>query len=159
MNIKNLILVSVIGAAISVVFSNVSFLNFTVCFCCAPYWASAIFAVWLYRRMTFPGSLTLGQGVIIGLLIGLLATAASLALSMLGLFNTAELMNRVQSFVPPDSNISIPMEINTEYRFGCSCGVEVIFCLIGGLIGGALFRTDKGTPPPPPDSSLPRMNV
>jgi hypothetical protein len=157
MNVKNLVIVSLIGAAIGVFFSSMPVLNFTNCLCCAPYWAGAIFAVWLYRRMTFPGSLTLGQGVIIGLVIGLLATAASFLLSLVGLVNTAELMNRVQSVISSNTDINLPVE--QGFHFNCSCGVELIFGLIGGLIGGALFRTDKAAPPPPPDSSLTPMQL
>jgi hypothetical protein len=153
MNIKNLAVVTLIGAALSVFFSTVPFLNFSNCLCCAPYWASAIFAVWLYRRMTFPGSLTLGQGVLIGMAIGLTATLVSLGLSLLGLVNSAELMNRVQSVVSSNTDIDLPLE--TGFHFNCNCGVEFLFGLVGGLIGGALFRTDKAGPPPSDDSLKP----
>ena len=38
---------------------------------CGGFWGSAIFAVWLYRRLT--GAVTIRQAVNIGLLTGLLA--------------------------------------------------------------------------------------
>ena len=139
MNFIYFIIASLIGAGVSVFFSSVPFLNFTNCLCCAPYWGGAILAVLIYRRLS--GSLTLGQGVVLGLAIGLLATAASFLLSLLGLINTAELMNQVQSVVSTNTNIALPTE--TGYHFSCNCGIELIFCLIGGLIGGALFRTNK----------------
>jgi hypothetical protein len=141
MNFKNLAIAALIGAALSVVFSSVPLLNFTNCLLCAPYWAGAILAVWMYRRLT--GSLTLGQGVVIGLASGVMATAASLAFSAFGLINTAELINKVQSAVNTD--INIPSQ--TGSNFNCSIGIEFIFGIIGGLIGGALFRTDKAAPP------------
>jgi hypothetical protein len=156
MNAKNLIIAGGIGAGIAVFFSLVPFLNLTNCLCCAPYWASAVLAVWLYRRMTFPGSMTLGQGVAVGLVVGVLATAASFLLSLLGLVHAAELMNRVQSVV---SSANIDLPVRPEFNVNCNCGVELIFGLIGGLIGGALFRTDKGAPPPPPDSTLRPMSL
>jgi hypothetical protein len=141
MNIKNLAIAALIGAALSVFFSSVPFLNVTNCLCCAPYWTGAILAVWIYRRMT--GRLTLGQGVVIGLAAGVLAALVSLALSLLGWIDTSQLMNKVQSVV--SSNPDIP--ITTGINFNCSIGIEFIFGMIGGLIGGALFRTDKAVPP------------
>ncbi|MBN2086708.1 MAG: hypothetical protein JW748_15950 [Anaerolineales bacterium] len=141
MNAKNLLIASLVGSALSVIFSTVPVLNFTNCLLCAPYWAGAILAVWIYKRLN--GWLTLGQGVVIGLAAGVLASVVSLALSLFGLVNTAELMNKVQSVV--SSDIDIP--VKTGFNFNCSIGVEVIFGIIGGLIGGALFRTDKAVPP------------
>jgi hypothetical protein len=144
MNIRNLAIASLVGAVISVFFSTVPFLNFTNCFCCAPYWAGAIFSVWLYRRLE--GSLTVGRGVLIGLAAGVLASVVSLALSLFGLVNTAELMNKVQSVVSSNSNFNLPVQ--TGINFKCSIGVEFIFGMIGGWIGGMLFRTDKTVTPP-----------
>ncbi len=141
MNLKNLAIAGLIGAVISVFFSSVPVLNFTNCLFCAPYWAGAILAVWIYRRLT--GWLTLGQGVVIGLAAGLLATLVSMLLSLLGLIDTAGLMNKVQSVVSANPDIPITTGIN----FNCSIGIEFIFGIIGGLIGGALFRTDKAGPP------------
>jgi hypothetical protein len=142
MNFKNLAIAGLVGAGVSVFFSSVPILNFTNCLFCAPYWAGAILAVWIYRRLT--GWLTLGQGVVIGLAAGMLATLISLALSLFGLINSADLMNKVQSVVSSNPNIPVQTGIN----FNCGIGIEFIFGLIGGLIGGALFRTDKAAPPP-----------
>ncbi len=144
MNAKNLVIASLIGAVLTVFFSTVPILSCTNCLLCAPYWASAIFAVWIYRRLT--GTLTLGQGVLIGLVAGMLAGLVGFVLNIIGLANSTEVLKSVQSYIPSDANIDIPMK--TSVNFSCGIGFEFIFSVIGGLIGGALFRTDKGIPTP-----------
>jgi hypothetical protein len=56
-----------------------AFIVFVNCVLCASFWGSAIFAVWLYRRLN--GSLTIRQGVNIGVLTGLLAGLIGFGLS------------------------------------------------------------------------------
>jgi hypothetical protein len=152
MSAKNLVIASLIGAALTVVFSTAPILSCSNCLLCAPYWASAIFAVWIYRRLT--GTLTLGQGVIIGLVAGLIAGFIGFLLDVIGIVGSAETLNTVRSLVPSNSGINIPS--GTSVHFSCGIGLGFIISAIGGSIGGAIFRTDKGTPAP--SDSIKPMN-
>src|SRR5512136_2209888 len=106
MNYKNLAIASLVGAAVSLIFANVPILSFTNCLLCAPFWASAMLAVWIYKRQT--GSLTLGQAVMVGSVAGLAAGIVGFLLSFIGLAGGEALMNSYKSFVPADANLQIP---------------------------------------------------
>ncbi len=138
---QNLVIASLIGAMVSLLFTNVPILNFTNCLLCAPFWASAILAVWIYKRQT--GKLTLGQGVIIGMVAGLAAGIVGFLLSFAGLAGGEALMNSYKSLVPADAGMEIPEEVPGVLFNLCGVGVEIVFGAIGGLIGGLLFRTQK----------------
>ncbi len=71
MNTRNLWIASLSGAVLTTLVSNLPFIGFVNCLICGGFWGSAIFAVWLYRRLS--GAVTIRQGVKIGLLTGLLA--------------------------------------------------------------------------------------
>jgi hypothetical protein len=141
MNAKNLVVAGLIGAAAGLVFANVPILNLTNCLLCAPFWASAILAVWIYKRQT--GTLTLGQGVIIGTAAGLAAGAAGFFLSFVGLAGGEALMNSYKAVIPSDAGLELPADIPGALFNLCGVGVEAVFGAIGGLIGGLLFRTQK----------------
>ena len=141
MNYRNLAVAGLVGAVVSLIFANVPILSFTNCLLCAPFWASAILAVWIYKRQT--GSLTLGQAVIVGSAAGLAAGIVGFLLSFIGLAGGEALMNSYKSFVPADANLQIPPDIPGAAFNLCGVVVEVAFGAIGGLIGGAIFRTDK----------------
>jgi hypothetical protein len=132
----------------------VPYLRFSICLCCAPYWASGIFAVWLYRRLT--GTLTLGQGVAVGLATGAIAGAIGLLLQLAGNINTLAMLNSYRSITPSGMNFDIPKD--TEITFHCGIGLEFLISMLGGLIGGALLRTDKAGPPPS-DEQLKPINL
>ncbi len=83
MNTKNLWIASLSGAILSLLVSNLPYIGFVNCLLCGGFWGSALFAVWLYQRLS--GTLTVRQGVKIGALTGLLAGLIGFALSFVGL--------------------------------------------------------------------------
>ena len=110
---------------------------------CGAFWGSAIFAVWLYRRLS--GTVTIRQGVRIGLLTGLLAGLAGFALSFAGLAGAQGFLNGAQQFMPPDATKGmneLPAWAGLVFNF-----LGVLFNLgfgaLGGWIGAAIFRTDR----------------
>ena len=102
-------------------------------------WGGAIFAVWLYRRVS--GELTTRQGVRIGLLTGLFAGLLGFVLSFLGVAGLQGLMNEVGAIAPSEGEI-VPLWGAILFNF---LGVvfNIFFGAIGGWIGGAIFRTDR----------------
>jgi hypothetical protein len=149
MNIRNLLIASLTGAVVSTVLSNTPYLNIVNCLLCAGFWGGAIFAVWLYKRLT--GTLTLVQGVAVGALSAVFAGVMGLLLSLAGLAGLGALVNSYSMGAP----VEIPPDVQPFLTGGLSwvfnlIGVliQIVFGVIGGLIGGAIFQTRTPVPQP-----------
>src|SRR5512136_518835 len=143
MNVKNFWIASLSGAALSLLVTNLPIVGFVNCLLCAGFWGSAIFAVWLYRRLG--GTLTLGEGIRIGALSGLLAGLIGVLLSFTGLTGVQGLLSGLENTLPPGSLGDIPAIPEWGGTVANLLGVlmEIVFGIIGGWIGGAIFRTDR----------------
>jgi hypothetical protein len=140
MNIKNLWIATLSGAAVSLLASNLPFIGFVNCLLCGAFWGSAIFAVWLYRRLS--GTVSVRQGVRIGLLTGLVAGLVGFGLSFAGLAGAQGFLNSAQQFLPPDATqgmTDFPAWAGYIFNF-----LGVLFNLgfgaLGGWIGGMIFN-------------------
>ena len=143
MNTKNLWIAGLGGAALSLLATNLPYVGFINCLLCAAFWGSAIFAVWLYRRLG--GTLTVGEGVRIGALSGLLAGVIGFLLSFVGLAGVESLLSGFEQTLPPDAigDIKdIPAWAGIVINL-LGVLIEVIFGIVGGWIGGVIFRTDR----------------
>jgi len=143
MNTKNLWIASLSGAAVSLLASNLPFIGFVNCVLCGAFWGSAIFAVWLYRRLS--GTVSVRQAVQIGLLTGLAAGLIGFGLSFAGLTGAQGFLNSAQKFLPPDATQgmnNIPAWGGLVFNF---LGIlfNVGFGALGGWIGGILFNPDR----------------
>lgn len=141
MNTRNLWIACLSGAALTTLVSNLPIIGFVNCLLCAGFWGSAIFAVWLYRRLS--GSPTVRQGAGIGALTGLLAGLLGFLLSFAGLSGAQGFMNTFGKLMGPDAvkgMEAIPAWGGIVFNL---VGVlfNVIFGTLGGLIGGAIFKT------------------
>ena len=143
MNTKNLWIAALSGAVLTTLVSNLPLIGFVNCLLCAGFWGSAIFAVWLYRRLN--GTLTVGQGVRIGALTGLLAGVLGLILSLVGLAGAQGFLNGARQFLPADATQGmndIPAWGGWIFNL---LGVifNVGFGAMGGWIGGAIFDPNR----------------
>ena len=139
MNPKNMWIAVLSGAVLTTLVSNLPFVDMVNFLCFAGFWASAIFAVWLYRRLT--GSVTIQQAITIGLLTGLFSGILGFALSFLGVSGLQGLMNEIGQAAPSEGE-SLPVWGALIFNF---LGVifNIFFGTIGCLIGGSIFRTDR----------------
>lgn len=140
MNKRNLWIASLSGAAISLLVSNLPYLGFVNCLVCGAFWGSAIFAVWLYRRLS--GSVSVNQAVRIGALTGLLAGLFGLALSFVGLAGLQGFLNGLGQFLPVEDleNMEeIPGWASLLFNLA-GVLLEVGFGALGGWIGGSIFK-------------------
>jgi hypothetical protein len=142
-NTKNLWIASLSGAALSLLVSNLPLIGFVNCLLCGGFWGSAIFAVWLYRRLS--GTVSVRQGVRIGLLTGLVAGLVGFGLSFAGLAGAQGFLNSAQQFLPADAAkgmTDIPAWGGLVFNF-----LGILFNLgfgaLGGWIGGILFNPDR----------------
>jgi hypothetical protein len=140
MNKRNLWIASLIGAVLTTLVSNLPLIGFVNCLLCGGFWGSAIFAVWLYRRLS--GSLTVRQGVNIGVLTGLLAGLLGFSLSFAGLAGAQGFLNGARQFLPADATqgmTDLPAWGNMIFNlFGVLFNVG--FGALGGWIGGSIFN-------------------
>jgi hypothetical protein len=142
MNTRNLWIAALSGAVLTTLVSNLPFVDLVNFLCFAGFWASAIFAVWLYRRLN--GSLTAGEAVRLGLLTGLFAGILGFALSFLGVAGLQGLVNGIEQFIPADASTGEEIPAWGVLAFNLFGVVfNVVFGIIGGWIGGALFRSDR----------------
>jgi hypothetical protein len=140
MNTKNLWIASLSGAALSLLVSNLPVIGLVNCLLFAGFWGSAIFAVWLYRRMG--SDLTISQGIKLGALTGLLAGLAGILLSFIGLAGLQGFVNSMQLFLPADATQSVEEIPAWGALIFNLVGVilEVVFGSLGGWIGTAIFH-------------------
>lgn len=143
MNVKNFWIASLSGAALSLLVTNLPIVGFVNCLVCAGFWGSAIFAVWLYRRLN--GTLTAGESIRVGGLSGLLAGVIGVLLSFTGLTGVQALLSGFEQTLPPGTLGDIPAIPAWAGIVFNLLGMlmEVVFGIIGGWIGGVLFRTDR----------------
>jgi len=154
MNTKNLLIASLVGGVISIILSNVPLLNLVNCIICAGFWLGPLFAVWLYRRQT--GTVTLGQGAGIGALAGVWAGVLGLILALFNFAGFSALIQSYAQFLPPNSGINPSLFGAMGWLFTfIGVGFDIVVGTIGGLVGGAIWKTTPSAPPAPPAPSSP----
>lgn len=142
MNTKNLLIASLIGAAVTTIFANVPILNLVNCLVCLPFWGGPLLAAWFYKRQT--GTMSMGQAVGVGTLAGLFAGLLGGLLSLVGMAGASGLENQLNQLNQYFPEGSVPPELFTggaAFVFTLM-GVltNIVFGLIGGLLGGAFFK-------------------
>jgi hypothetical protein len=142
MNTKNLWIASLTGAVVTTLVSNLPLIGIINCLLCAGFWGSAVFAVWLYRRLS--GTLTVRHGVMVGLLTGVCSGVLGFLVSFLGLAGMQGLMHSVGPFLPADAlqgvTSSLPSWGTIVFNF-IGALFNVLFGAVGGFIGGSIFKT------------------
>jgi hypothetical protein len=143
MNTKNLWIAALSGAALTELFSNLPFIGLLNCLLCAWFWLGAIFAVWLYRKLS--GSLTFRQAAMVGLLTGICAGVLGIFLSFAGLAGAQGMERAIVGLGGQDAAddvAAIPAWVGIIFNIVGTL-LNVLFGWLGGIIGGRIF---KGTP-------------
>ena len=141
------------------VLSALPLVNFGNCCCCLWVICRGALAAYL-RQQSSPLQIEAAEGALVGLIAGavggVIATVLSLPLQFLIGPYQRQIMERILA-----SNPDVPAEARDAFqRFGAGAGaamtivgmmftivIDVVFGLIGGLLGVALFK--KKSPPPP----------
>jgi hypothetical protein len=147
------------GGAFIGVLSALPLVNFGNCCCCLWVICGGALAAYL-RQQNSPTQIEAAEGALIGLMAGavggVVATILSIPFQLLIGPYQRQIMERFLA-----SNPDVPAEAREAIqRFGGGAGaamtiigmmitiaIDVVFGLIGGLLGVALFK--KKTPPPP----------
>ncbi len=146
MNTKHLLTASLIGGLTSLALANTPYLNLINLLLCAGFWIGPIVAIWLYRRLD--GSLMLRQAILTGILAGAWHALFGLLLSPLGLAGAGGLLKDVQPLVSAQDWSEVETNLTgigglLFNLFGA--GVDIVFGLIGGLVGGTIFGARRTT--------------
>jgi hypothetical protein len=149
MNIRYLWIASLSGAVLTTLVSNLPFIGGINCLLCAGFWGSAIFAVWLYRRLS--ANLSVRQAVIIGALTGLFSGILGFLLSFAGLAGAQGYLNsysRLLSAQDLQGIQTLPAWAGMVFNL---VGVlfNLLFGTLGGWIGGLIFKTPIAVQPMP----------
>ena len=141
MDNRNLWIACLSGAVLTTVVSNLPVIGLVNCLLCAGFWGSAIFAVWLYRRLA-GATPTVRQCAGLGALTGLIAGLLGFALSFVGLAGAQGFLTSYGRFMSPDAMkgmADIPAWGGLVFNL---IGVvfNVGFGALGGLIGGAISK-------------------
>ncbi len=146
MNTKHLLTASLVGGLISVLLANTPFVNLINLLVCVGFWIGPLFAVWLYRRQE--PAMTLNQALVVGLTAGLWHGLFGLILSPLGLAGAGSLLNEVQPFMSaqdaPNPQTALTGIGGLVFNLA-GLVFDVAFGLIGGLIGGVIFKARRAT--------------
>jgi hypothetical protein len=146
MNTKNILITGLVGAIITLLLTNIPFVNLVNCLICAGFWVGPLFATWLYKRMS--GTLSTKEGVWVGVSAGAIAGVIGFLLSFIGAAGAAGLVNQLNTVLPAQDQISMAEGgiLNLGFTF---IGVifDIIVGAIGGLVGAAIFK-DKTQPAP-----------
>lgn len=143
MNTKNFWIAAAAGGTLSVLISNLPYVGFVNCLLCAGFWGSAIFSVWLYRRLN--GSLSLREAVRVGAVSGLIAGVLGLLLSIFGLAGVQGMLNGMEGIVPAEDlqgMEEIPAWAGWLVNI-MGVAIEFGFGALGGWIGGTLLNPTR----------------
>jgi len=162
---------AIYGGIIMGVISAVPFLNILNCLCCAGIMLGGFSAVLFYKNNFTPDTppYTSGDCLAVGALSGVFGAIVGTALSMmfLKLFGNIVgefLVGWLRQLNLPDEALHAVEESLREsatmiimvIRFFSSLAIDVIFGLLGGLIGYSVFKPKLPIMPPPPPS-MPRQ--
>jgi hypothetical protein len=138
MNTKNLWIAALIGAVVTTFFANFPVINLVNCLVCLPFWGGPMLAVWFYKRQS--GTMSMNQGIYVGLLAGFLAGALGFLFSLVGMAGAAGLVNQLNQYLPQDQ-VPVLFTGATALMFTLMGVItNIIFGLIGGMVGGAIWQ-------------------
>jgi len=158
---------AIYGGIIMGIISAVPFLNFLNCLCCAGVMLGGFLAVVFYKNNFTPDTppYTSGDCVAVGALSGVFGAIVGTLLSfmflkMFGNLLGEYIVNLLQGFNIPEEALQAIEESLKEsasmlfvfIRFFSNLVIDVIFGLLGGLIGYSLFKPKQQMMPPPPPS-------
>jgi hypothetical protein len=149
MNGRALLIAAGVAGVAMALLSSIPIVSFGNCLLCGWIWGGGIFAVWFYKRMNNGQAGSMGNAIVTGLLAGVIAAVVgSLISALMGGSRAAIEQALVQ--VQNQQGVQLPAGLvglltSGIFTFLLLIVTYPIFGLIGGAIGGAIW---KPTPPP-----------
>jgi hypothetical protein len=149
MNTRAFLLSSLIAGVVIGLFGGLPVISLANCVLCIWVWLGAVFAVWLYRK--FEGSqpkVTSSQGMLIGLVSGLIGAVVVWLLSLL----TRDAASQLIGNFATQAGINLPAGLIggglTIIGLFIDLVLYGIFGVVGGLIGASIFKGPAPAPAP-----------
>ena len=149
MNTRYLLISAAIAGAVTAVLSTVPFINLLNCLLCAWMWLGGLFAVFLYRNQS-KDFVDPGRGALIGVLTGLVGAVIAIILSLIFLPTSAaaalppETMQQLEETLGEGAAALTSPAATTGISIISNLIFYPLFCTLGGLIGGAIFKNRPG---------------
>ncbi|OGN91704.1 MAG: hypothetical protein A2Y88_02155 [Chloroflexi bacterium RBG_13_48_10] len=146
MNTKNILIAGLVGAVITLLLTNIPFVNLINCLICAGFWVGPLFATWMYKRMS--GTLSTKEGIWVGVTAGAIAGVIGFLLSFVGAAGFAGVINQLNAVMPPEDQIEMGgIEATLFNVVGTLIGVlfDIVVGFIAGYIGALLFKDKTQT--------------
>lgn len=151
MNTRAFILAVLVAGALTALPSNLALLNLANLLLCMWLWVGGLLAVYFYKVFAKgKGGITTGRGLLLGFVSGLVAAILATILSMITQAATQQSFIRLASQVPALSSAlgSILTTIKSSGVYSTFVVVTTfifypLFGLVGGWIGGVLFKSDE----------------
>jgi len=142
---------AVIGGAIIGVLSGIPVINFINCFCCAGVILGGFFSVYFYEKNLVDTRLTYEDGVLLGLLAGIIGLVIATILEQIIGINPADFMQQAMQYaedIPPEAQDFIRgLQENQGSLFILDIAIglvtNIIFGIIGGVLGVAILGKKK----------------
>ena len=155
------------GGVIMGLISSIPFLNLVNCLCCAGVLLGGFLAVMFYKNNFTPDThpFTSGDCMAVGALAGLFGAVVGTFLSLMFVALFGDIARQLILNMLRNSNLQIPPEllekleesmsegftgIHVMLRFIWALMADVLFGLLGGLIGYSFFRPKQRPMAPPP---------
>jgi hypothetical protein len=148
MNTKNLLIASAIGAVVTTALANIPIISLLNCLVCLPFWGGPLLATWIYKNQT--GTMTMNHAIGVGTVSGLFAGVLGFILNLVvGPATSAAFASQLQQYMPAGSVPPEMFSAGTSVLFLLvGVVITILFGVIGGLIGGAIFKDKPAATPP-----------
>lgn len=144
MNSKHLLVASLAGGLISIVLVNTPVVSLVNLLLCAGFWIGPVAAVWIYRRLN--SGVTVREAIFAGLLAGVWHGLFGMLLSPLGMAGAGGLLQDLQPLMSRSdwTQLESTLAGSGGLLFNLlGAGFDIVFGFLGGLIGGAVFKTRR----------------
>jgi hypothetical protein len=144
MNSKHVLVASLAGGLISLVLVNTPYVSLLNLLLCAGFWVGPLAAVWIYQRRN--GGVTAREAVFTGVLAGVWHGLFGMLLSALGLAGAGGLLRELQPFMSAQDRAQLESTLTGlgGVLFNLlGTGFDIVFGLLGGMLGGAIFKTRR----------------
>ncbi len=133
---RHVLVATLLGGLATTILSKVPLINLIDILFCADLWIGPLLAVWLYRRLA--GTLSLRQGAIVGTVAGAWAAIPSFVLALLSFSEAPGLLQSYPANLPVEARFAVTFHVLGMFLY---VGLNVMFGLVGGIAGGAIFKT------------------
>lgn len=139
---KDKLVPSLIGGVVMTLLNNIPGVSLINILCCAGFWSGGVVASWFYRRQT-GRAFSMGEGVVMGLM-------ASVVAALLGTIIFLTVGQAAMQAALAQMSQASPELADIDLTTFASTGAVIfqwilylVFGIVGGLLGAALFGKDK----------------